>query len=198
MAALALHVSFKRLALLLVAAALCAVSVSSRAAEAKVTLIEPLLGQGQLNLDVDFKLELNRVMTDALERGVPLYFTTDLEIVQPRWWWLDRTLVETSLTRRLTYNTLTQQWRLATGDLAITLGSFEEGMSLLRQLRDWPIAPLDRFDRGVRYEGKVRIRLDQSQLARPLQVDALNRGAWSLTSPWASFDFSIRDAEATQ
>jgi hypothetical protein len=167
----------------------------SHAAEAKVTQIEPRVVQGQLNLDVDFSLELNRVMIDALERGVPLYFTVDIEIGQSRWWWFDHKVVETSLIRRLTYNTLTRQWRLAAGDLGIPMVSFKEGLAALQQLRDWPIAPIDRFDPNVKYDGKVRIRLDNSQLARPLQIDALNRGAWLLTSEWAPFDFSVRTYE---
>ena len=160
-----------------------------------MTQIEPRVVQGQLNLDVDFSLELNRVMIDALERGVPLYFTVDIEIGQSRWWWFDHKVVETSLIRRLTYNTLTRQWRLAAGDLGIPMASFKEGLAALQQLRDWPIAPIDRFDPNVKYDGKVRIRLDNSQLARPLQIDALNRGAWLLTSEWAPFDFSVRTYE---
>jgi hypothetical protein len=38
------------------------------------------------------------------------------------------------------------------------------------------------------------MRLDASQLARPLQLEAANRSAWSLASPWAPFDFSIQQA----
>ena len=170
-------------------------SVKADAAEARVTLIEPRIAQGQLNIDANFSLELNRVMIEALERGVPLYFTVDIEIGQSRWWWFDHKIVEASLTRRLTYNTLTRQWRLAAGDLAIPMTSLKEGLNALGQLRDWPIAPIDRFDARVRYDGKVRIRLDNSQLARPLQIDALNRGAWLLASDWAPFDFSVTTTE---
>jgi hypothetical protein len=69
---------------------------------------------------------------------------------------------------------------------------------VIKQIRGWPIAPVDRFEPDVKYEGKVRIRLDTSQMARPLQLDVRNRGAWSMTSPWAPFDFSIRRAEAAK
>ena len=198
MAQSASNAMFYRFARIVLGLCLCVVCRVGWPAEAKVTLIEPLIGQGQLNMDVDFLLDLNPVMIDALDRGVPLYFTVDLVISLPRWWWLDRTLVEVSLSRRLTYNTLTRQWRLASGDISIPVASLDEGLAMLKRLRDWPIAPLDRFDRNTRYEGKVRIRLDNSQLARPLQIDAMNRGAWSLSSPWAPFDFSIQAAEANK
>lgn len=162
------------------------------AAEAQITQIEPLIGEGQLIMDVDANIKLSAVVLDAAERGVPLYFTLDLKITTPRWWWWDRPIVETSLTRRISYNTLTQQWRVATGDLFLPVASLDEALVVLKKIRGWPVAPLDRFDPNVQYEGQVRLRLDTSYMARPLQLDARNRGAWSLASPWASFDFSVR------
>jgi hypothetical protein len=166
------------------------------AAEAQIKRIEPLIGEGHLTMDLDVNLKLSPIVIDAAERGVPLYFTLDVKITSPRWWWWDRPIVETSLTRRMSYNTLTQQWRVATGDLFLPVTSLQEAVAVLEKVRGWPVAPLDRFNPNTQYEGLVRIRLDTSHLARPLQLDARNRGAWSLTSPWTSFDFSVRKGEA--
>lgn len=176
------------------AALLCLVTTVSRAAEPRIERIEPLITDGQMTLDLDLTFELGRVVIEAAERGVPLYFTFDLKITSPRWWWFDRVLVEATLTRRLTYNALTQQWRVATGDLFLPGRSLNEALAVLKQVRGWPVAPSDRFDKNQRYDGRVRMRLDASQLARPLQLEAANRSAWSLASPWAPFDFSIQQA----
>jgi hypothetical protein len=176
------------------AALLCLLTTVSRAAEPRIERIEPLITDGQMTLDLDLTFELGRVVIEAAERGVPLYFTFDLKITSPRWWWFDRVLVEATLTRRLTYNALTQQWRVATGDLFLPGRSLNEALAVLKQVRGWPVAPSDRFDKNQRYDGRVRMRLDASQLARPLQLEAANRSAWSLASPWAPFDFSIQQA----
>lgn len=168
------------------------------AAEAKIKRIEPLISEGHLTMDLDVNLKLSPIVIDAAERGVPLYFTLDIKITSPRWWWWDRPIVETSLTRRMSYNTLTQQWRVATGDLFLPVASLQEAVAVLEKVRGWPVAPLDRFGSNTKYDGLVRIRLDTSHLARPLQLDARNRGAWSLTSPWTPFDFSVRKGEAAQ
>jgi hypothetical protein len=168
------------------------------AAEAQIKQIEPLIGEGHLTMDLDVNLTLSPIVLDAAERGVPLYFTLDMKITAPRWWWWDKPIVETSLTRRMSYNTLTQQWRVATGDLFLPVASLQEALAVLEKVRGWPVAPLDRFEPNVRYDGAVRIRLDTSHMARPLQLDARNRGAWSLTSPWKPFDFSVRKAEAAK
>jgi hypothetical protein len=161
-------------------------------AQADVTRTDPIIVEGQLSMDINFDLRLNTAMVQGVERGVPLYFTVDLEIVSPRWWWFDQTVIKTTLTRRLTYNTLTQQWRLASGDLSIPVDSLESGLKMLSIVRAWPIAPTDRFEPNIRYEGRVRLRLDTMHLVRSLQLDAMNRGVWSLSSSWAPFDFSIR------
>jgi hypothetical protein len=168
------------------------------ASEARILRTEPLPQDGQLTMDLDVALDLSSSVLEVAEHGVPLYFTYDVQITAPRWWWFDKVLVQTTLSRRLIYNNLTQQWRVATGDLFLPAASQEDALQVIKQIRGWPIAPVDRFEPDVKYEGKVRIRLDTSQMARPLQLDVRNRGAWSMTSPWAPFDFSIRRAEAAK
>ena len=151
---------------------MCLVATVSQAAEPRIERIEPLITEGQLTLDLDLTFDLGRVVTEAA----------------------DRVLVEATLTRRLTYNALTQQWRVATGDLFLPVKSLNEALVVLKQVRGWPVAPSDRFDKNQRYDGRIRMRLDASQLARPLQLEAASRSAWSLASPWAPFDFSIQQA----
>ena len=165
------------------------------ASEARILRTEPLPQNGQLTMDLDVALDLSSSVLEVAEHGVPLYFTYDVQIIAPRWWWFDKVLVQATLSRRLIYNNLTQQWRVATGDLFLPAATQEDALQVIKQVRGWPIAPVDRFEPDVKDEGKVRIRLDTSQMARPLQLDARNRGAWSMTSPWAAFDFSIRRAE---
>lgn len=172
---------------------------ASDLARASIERIEPLVIRGQLSLDIDIELQLNATMVQAVTRGVPLYFSLDLEIEQPRWWWLNKTIVDTSLERRLSYNALTRSWRVSTGDLAIPAATLEEAIKLLTRIRDWPVVMSDRFEPDEQYIGQVRIRLDTERLARPLQMDSANRDQWTLSSPWKPFDFRIRrDAGAAQ
>lgn len=164
----------------------------AQSSEAKVTRIEPEILDQQLMLDVDFQLSLGVLVRDAVERGVPLHFAVDLEISSPRWWWLDKVLVQTSMSRRITFNTLTRQWRVAAGDLFMPVNSPDEALKIISQIRGWPVSPTDRFQPGVKYEGRLRLRLDASQLALPLQIESSKRSDWALASSWQPFDFSIR------
>jgi len=106
---------------------------ASAATEAQIKQIEPLIGEGHLTMDLDVALKLSPIVIEAAERGVPLYFTLDVKITAPRWWWWDKPIVETSLTRRMSYNTLTQQWRVASGDLFLPVSSLQEALSVLER-----------------------------------------------------------------
>ena len=41
------------------------------------------------SLDARFDFELNSSLEDAVNKGIPLYFTTDFELTRPRWYWFD-------------------------------------------------------------------------------------------------------------
>lgn len=171
--------------------------VRAETASASVQRIEPLIHQGQLSMDLDIDMSLSRAMKEALDRGVPLTFMLEVQVEQPRWWWFDKVLVDTQLTRRITFNTLTRQWRVSIGDLGLVVASYAEALDLVRRVRGWEIAPIDRFDLDKDYVGRVRIMLDTTQLSRPLQLDANKRSDWSLSSPWRSFNFKVgRDSGA--
>jgi hypothetical protein len=165
--------------------------VVAEQARAAVQRIDPLIHQDQLSMDIDIDMALSDSMKEALERGVALSFTIEVKIEEPRWWWFNKTLVDAQLTRRIAFNTLTRQWRVGIGDLGFVVGSYEEALDIVRRVRGWEVAPLDRFEFNTPYLGQVRIMLDTTQLSRPMQLDANKRSDWNLVSPWRSFEFSV-------
>lgn len=166
-------------------------SLQQDQAHAAVQRIEPMVHQGHLSMDIDIEMSLSHAMTEALRRGVPLTFTIEVQIDQPRWWWFDKVLVDARLTRRVSFNTLTRQWRVSIGDLGLVVASYDEALDLVRRVRGWEVAPMDRFESGTDYKGQVRIMLDATQLSRPMQLDANKRSDWTLISPWREFEFSV-------
>jgi len=162
----------------------------------QVVRVEPMLRDGRLEISADLDFTLNSQLRDAAMRGVALSFTADLSVTQPRWWWFDRAVVQTMRTWRVTYNALTRQWRISVDENAWPVASLEEAMQEVRQIRAWRVADASLFEPGVNYEGALRLRLDTSQLARPLQVNALNSSSWSVETPWANFSFMMAEIGA--
>lgn len=113
---------------------------------------------GKLEIDADIEFELNQQLRDAAQRGVPLYLTADLNINRERWWWFDKSLVDTSRTWRIIYNALTRQWRVGVGELTFPVASLDDAMGVIRHIRNWPVADAADFDAGVLYGGQLRLR----------------------------------------
>lgn len=159
----------------------------------QVLRIDPVLVDGSLQIDADTYLPVSNDLRYFAERGVMLYFTADLEIVKPRSWWFDKTVVQAEQTWRVVYNALTRQWRIGTGDLSLPEASLDDALAQVRNIRGWEVLPAAGLEKNEEYVGRMRVRLDTSLLARPFRVDAINSSAWSLATPWKDFSFSISD-----
>lgn len=141
-------------------------------------------------LAADFSFELNHGLEDAITHGVPLYFTTEVVITRPRWYWFDEKAVNTSQTMRISYNVLTRQYSVAVlGSLQQNFSTLQEALALVHRPNRWVVAERDALKRGATYRVSVRMRLDVAQLSKPFQVNALNNSDWRLSSDWKTFNF---------
>ncbi|WP_086080526.1 DUF4390 domain-containing protein [Bordetella genomosp. 13] len=163
----------------------------AHASDPDVLRIDPIVRDGKLEIDADVRFDLNDALRDAAQRGLPLYFTADVVITRSRWYWFDRTEVDSSMTWRIVYNALTRQWRAGADELSLPVSSLDEAMGMVRNIRHWQVIDTSQLEPGVQYSGRLRVRLDTSQLARPFQVNALNSSSWQLATPWSSFSFSL-------
>jgi len=159
--------------------------------EPAIQRIDFRVEQGRLLVDADVDFPLTSAVRDAAERGLPLYITADLTVGHSRWWWFDRTDLDTSITWRIVFNALTRQWRVGQGELSFPVSSLDDALTVVRNMRNWNVAATAEFKHDINYEGQMRVRLDNSLLPRPLQVNALNSSAWSISTPWTPFSFSI-------
>lgn len=161
--------------------------------EAQIQTINPVARDGKLYLDADIQLDISGDLRNAARKGIPIHFTADAEIVSRRWWWFDKVVARKQVTWRIVYNALTRQWRVGAGDLSLPETSLDDALSRVRHIRGWVVADLDDINTDQTYDGRLRLRLDTSLLARPFQIDALNSSVWSLSTPWKNFSFSISE-----
>lgn len=157
----------------------------------EVVAVDPVVRDGKLYVDATLELALSPDLRTAAEKGVPLYFVAELQIVSSRKWWFDKTIVDTQRTYRVFYNVLTRQWRVGNNEFALPLASLDEALSFMRNIRGWAVADAGELEAGESYDGRLRLRLDTARLPRPLQIDAYNRSAWTLATPWKNFQFEI-------
>jgi len=142
-------------------------------------------------LTAEFRLELPAKLEDALLGGVPLYFIVECEIARPRWYWLDERVV-TAVTRyRLSHHTLTREYRLSSGAVHQGFPTLVEALRVMATLHGWVVADRAQLRPATSYEAWLRMRLDVSQLPRPLQVALFGQRDWVLASPWRRWQFVI-------
>lgn len=143
-------------------------------------------------LSATFAFELNRGLEDAIMHGFPLYFTTDIEITRPRWYWFNEKAIIESNTIRISYNVLTRQYRAAiSGNLQQNFNSLDDVLALVRRPSRWVVADKNALKPGETYNVAVRMHLDVAQLPKPFQVNALNNSDWRLSSDWQYFKFRV-------
>ena len=141
-------------------------------------------------LSAEFDLAFNSTLEEALQKGVPLYFVFEFELLRPRWYWLDEKTLSFSTQYRVSYNALTRQYRLASGLLGQSFDGIDEVERFLSRVTSRTVATRGEFAKGIRYEAAVRLRLDVNALPKPFQVNALASREWSLQSEWYRWSFT--------
>ena len=142
---------------------------------------------GDHYLEAIFEVELTRTLEDALNKGLPLHFVVEFELIRPRWYTLylwNKSVLEFEQDYRLSYNALTRQYRLSMGALHQNFDTLNDALALMGRLRPRFLAAADMLDAGKDYEAAVRMRLDVTQLPKPFQINALASRDWNLESAW--------------
>ncbi|WP_432422224.1 DUF4390 domain-containing protein [Robbsia betulipollinis] len=147
---------------------------------------------GGWNLDARFDFTLNSSLTDAVSKGIPLYFTTEFTLTRPRWYWLDQQAVSTSQSVRLSFQPLTREYRISSGGgLHLAVASLDQALAIIKHVTSWHVIDPDEVVPGQSYVAAVKMELDMAQMPKPFQIDAVNNRDWNLTSDWLHFNFNV-------
>lgn len=157
---------------LIVPALLAGSAAGLRAQGVELTSLEVSRGDGgALVLEYSSRLTLSRALEDALQRGVPMYFTAHVTVLRSRWYWRDERIARIARTWRLSYQPLTATWRVSLGGLAQSFSTLSEALAPMSRVSGWSLVDGDKLEPGERYYIEYRFQLDNSQLPRPMQLD---------------------------
>ena len=156
-----------------------------------MTSAELRVDEGDVLLSAEFDFSLTPALEQALDKGIPLYFTIEFELVRTRFLWFPEKVAEWSITYRVSYSSLTRQYRVSSGPLGQTFESLGDVQRFIGHVAARPVARVDDLVKGARYEAAVREKLDVNQLPKPFQVNALASREWQLSSDWHRFGFTL-------
>jgi hypothetical protein len=145
----------------------------------------------------DFKITLPPTVAEALIRGVALNFVSEQTVTRSRWYWFDSAIIQNEQQSKLSYNALTQQYRLSRGILFQSFTNLETALQVLGHQTSQPV-PVTILSGGGGYVARLlksetkftafaEMHLDTSLLPKPLQVSALTNNEWNLESERVSW-----------
>lgn len=141
-------------------------------------------------LDATLALELSPALEQLVVKGVTLQFVTEFQLTKSRWYWFDAKTVEVQRVSKISYQALTNQYRVTLGNFSLTAANLKQALAAVRTIEDWAVIEASAIDPNQTYQAAVRMRLDTNQLAKPFQVNAINSRSWNLQSEWQRFEFS--------
>lgn len=139
-------------------------------------------------LNAAFNVRLNRTQEEALRKGIPLYFVTEVELQRVRSWWLNEDLAVTSRIGRLNYSPLTRRYQVETVEGFKAYDTLLEALAELGRIESWVVTMKKTLKPGNTYLAAVRMRLDLGLLSKPLQINALATGKWEVEGDWHEWE----------
>ena len=144
------------------------------------------------SLAAEFDIALGSKLRQVLDRGVPLRFAVDFQLLRPRWYWTAEEAAASIYTFDLSYNALTRNYRLTSPDHSFSAPSIDDVMQAMSKVNNWQVVRKENIVLGEKYTAHVRFRLVLTELPKPFQISALVNSEWDLSSNWVVFDFIPR------
>ena len=138
-----------------------------------------------------WQFELPSALEDALLKGITLYFVTEVDISQERWYVYNQRVAHAERHVRLFYQPLTRRWRVNispqpfnVSGLGMSLGqsydTAEEALGAVRRIVQWRIANAADYNPDAKQTININFKLDLKQLPRPLQIGAAGQSDWNI------------------
>ncbi|MFN3883918.1 MAG: DUF4390 domain-containing protein [Rhodocyclaceae bacterium] len=143
-------------------------------------------------VNASFDIDLGARFLEAVGKGVPLHFRFEVQIKRKRWYWIDEHLAGRVVDYRLSHQALTRQYRLAVGGLYQNFDTLEAALKALGHVRRLHVADSGVLPVGETLVAAVRLSLDQSQLPKPLQIDALANSDWQVGARTLTWQFVLQ------
>jgi hypothetical protein len=156
---------------------------AARANAASSIEIESLrlhLLDGALSLEFIAGIQLPAAVESALQKGVPVHFVAQADVLRYRWYWRDQRVARLERSWRLAFQPLTSVWRVGTGGLNQSYPSLKQALAAISRMPSWRLVDLDQIETDVAHRVEFSFRLDVTQLPGPMQIGLIGQGDWQL------------------
>lgn len=133
-------------------------------------------------LDASLDLNFDEDIEEAINKGVPLNFLYEFQVVSPRKYWFDDEIVTKSENVTLRFHALTKQYLVIRSGHQSSFLTLAEAKQSMMKIVSWKVLDKSLVEKNEVYKAKLLVRLDQNKLPPPLQVEAIGSEGWDLKS----------------
>ena len=134
------------------------------------------------SLSTDFDISLSPVIEDALNKGVPLTFLLEFQLSSPRKYWFDDEIVTQTQFVTLSYHALSRQYLVNRSGHQQSFSNLQQAKDDISNIKAWSVVDKKLLKKGESYIAAIKVRLDQTKLPKPVQVEAIGSDDWSIAS----------------
>jgi hypothetical protein len=156
--------------------------------EVTVDNISTHLDDKVYRLDADFNYALSPPILEALNSGVVLTISLDIEVYKPRQIIWDDVLASLEQKYQLRYHALTEQYLLRNLNSGAedVYPSADAALFFMGRVRGLPLIDAALAEEGKEYQVRLRSRLETGSLPVPLQLRTYVSSDWRLSTEWYS------------
>ena len=143
-------------------------------------------GERVFYMDAQIETHLPQYISDAVLNGVPLPLLLQIEVRENKNWWFDRSLVTVEQRYLLRYYPLLDSFglnNLTTGS-NIYKSSLALALKTVGEIKGFPILDKEHFKTDGNIYARIRLKVDETALPKPLRTNSFLGGNWKISSEW--------------
>lgn len=137
-------------------------------------------------LDARLQYILSSEALEALNNGIGLNFVIDVEVIESRRFWIDKTIVELRIPLQLQFHALSQRYlvrNLMTGEQE-SFATLYSALNNLGRITDQPLIEIARLRDDRTYRARIRSLLSFEDFSGVWRRMAFWLDEWHLKSDW--------------
>jgi hypothetical protein len=146
-----------------------------------------------LSADIDY--QLSDTAKEALQNGVPLFWTVRVKLVQQRPVLWAKTLMDASIRYRLQYHALLNMYRVVIDQADTTeqngdthnFSTLSGALDSMANLHNLPLLDVSAIQPDKQYSVHIKAQFERDALPLPLRPIAYTNRQWSLSSDWTTW-----------
>lgn len=164
-------------------------SASANDFAAEIKHAETTIQNDYYLLATDLEYHLSPQAKEALQNGVPLFWSIKVKLQQRSILW-NKTLLKRLLRYRLQYHALLNMYRVRNENTGIvnSFSTLSAALNSMSTVRDLPLIASNDLFPDEHYVVAIKILFENDELPLPLQTQVIANSQWQLSSEWTYWD----------